>query len=241
MPGEEERTPKSEIEKEAVLSAVKMFEQVLDSVASVLEGKQDLQVEANALVNAEKILASFFKDAKIKSMSFERRKMRRDDYRSVSLERGEHPGVVARIELEDGKTCYINVYGGMREAQQTDLVDVQWGVEAGHSRDTDEVMVKPTQFNIQVKDNTGNEIFSCWLAFKRGQHVSITSTSYQNTRGRSTVRIEGRYTLNNFPTRKQEELSEPQSDERYAFNYLAKNHLDPMVKKFVSLAPKSLS
>lgn len=114
------------------------------------------------------------------SVTVKRRIVRPED----NIEEGEHPGVAIKIEYANGNVMYINIYGGIgREQREADIRDTDIHLRRGHAKTTEELLSKPTQFNINIHDENGMSIFDSWtiVSTREGrERASITSLSFIN-------------------------------------------------------------
>jgi len=116
-------------------SGLEIFHDTLDSFSLAFKDHPDKDVrrDASILELAAESLSDIIDNADVAKVEVRRRVVRPND----KVEEGEHPGAHIIVELSDGKTAHINLYGGIgREVVGRDI------------RDTDKRCHKPTGYSL---------------------------------------------------------------------------------------------
>ena len=81
------------------------------------------------------------------------------------IRRGEHPGVWANFELEDGTSIVINIHGGIRDPRSyKEYKDTMHSIQTNfsHTERSNDLSDKKTQFNLHIRDRNG-KLVDIWV------------------------------------------------------------------------------
>lgn len=126
-----------------------------------------------------------FTDSHIDTVIARPRTVREND--RVVLLPGQHSGVTVQYINRSGEVAFVNLYGGLRDAESGYEIRDGSGIylrkSDNHASRTDEVLSQPTQFNVHLRERTrGFTIGEFWGRYHLNQRFGLSMVSWYGSR-----------------------------------------------------------
>jgi hypothetical protein len=212
---------------------LEFYQFALQSIAEAFEEHDSRSLDAMVLANITDTIRTILSREVIDSVSVRRRVVQPDD----DIEEGEHPGSTIQVNYKSGSILYMNISGGLgREEAARDSHDADSTLRVTHTTHTEKILDKATKMNIIYYDSGGRQTFSSGALHVPGESMGIMYAFATTPNTGNKISFEGSLRANVYPEKEENQLTDQQHVERYAYSQIVKR-LVPLAKDAIKLTP----